>query len=56
MKPNKFRVLHLYLILLGCAIYVPDFMNNNGVGSPKGRDVKINGGLCMGKAGKSKKI
>jgi hypothetical protein len=31
-------------------------MNNNGVASPKGRDVKIKGGLCMGKEGKSKKI
>jgi hypothetical protein len=31
-------------------------MNNNKVASPKGRDVKIKGGLCMGKAVKSKKI
>ena len=55
-KPNKFRVLLLYLILLGSVIYVPNFKDNNGVASPKGRDVKIKGGLCMGNDGKSKKI
>jgi hypothetical protein len=42
--------------LLGSVIYVPNFKDNNGVASPKGRDVKIKGGLCMGNDGKSKKI
>ena len=55
-KPNKFRVLLLYPNLLGSVIYVPNFINNNGVASPKGRDVKIKGGLCMGNEGKNKKI